>query len=268
VVDQQGPIRVAEPTRAPVARNGRRARWLHTLVYLSTLFLAYTGIAVLLEAHPGLSKPLGGHVPTATSHRLVGYGLLIAALLVVAVWRGAAGRFVANSVRFSRLDLRWVTGYPRMALAPGRSEPAPHRGHFDPGQRVFNLLLVLAFLVLGVTGIIMGMPERFLPSVFGSSLRIHKLATWVLIGLVAGHLLLASGLLPGYRGVWRAMHLGGRVPAATARRLWPLWSAASQREPAPAAKDAGGARQPSTDQLEERGARHQQQRDGQSARRP
>jgi formate dehydrogenase subunit gamma len=257
VIDQQRRVEVAEPAREPLVRNRRRSRWLHTLVYLSTLFLVYTGIAVLLEGHPGLSRPLRGHVATATSHRLVGYGLLILAALVAIVWWRAAGRFAANSLRFSRLDLRWLTGYPRMALAPGRSAPAPHRGHFDPGQRVFNLLLVMTFLVLGVTGIVMGMPERFLPSVFGWCLRIHKLATWVLIGLVAGHLLLATGLLPGYRGVWRAMHLGGRVPAATARRLWPYWSAASQRQRA-AAQDAGGARQPSTDQLGERGARHQQ----------
>jgi cytochrome b subunit of formate dehydrogenase len=255
VIDQEHSVG-AEPARAPL-RNGRQARWLHTVIYLSTLFLAYSGIAVLLEGHPALARPLGGHVPTATSHRLVGYGLLIAAALIAVVWWRAAGRFVANSVRFSRIDLRWLAGYPRMALAPGRSEPAPHRGHFDPGQRVFNVLLVLTFLVLGVTGIVMGMPERFLPSVFGWSLRIHELATWVLIGLVAGHLLLASGLLPGYRGVWRAMHLGGRVPAATARRLWPLWSTAPQRQRA-TARNAGGARQPSTDQLEERGARRQQ----------
>jgi formate dehydrogenase subunit gamma len=255
VIDQEHSVGAA-PARAPL-RNGRQARWLHTVIYLSTLFLAYSGIAVLLEGHPALARPLGGHVPTATSHRLVGYGLLIAAALTAVVWWRAAGRFVANSVRFSRIDLRWLAGYPRMALAPGRSEPAPHRGHFDPGQRVFNVLLVLTFLVLGVTGIVMGMPERFLPSVFGWSLRIHELATWVLIGLVAGHLLLASGLLPGYRGVWRAMHLGGRVPAATARRLWPLWSTAPQRQRA-TARNAGGARQPSTDQLEERGARRQQ----------
>jgi cytochrome b subunit of formate dehydrogenase len=257
VIDQDRSPGVGEPARAPVVRNGRRARWLHMLVYLSTLFLAYSGIAVLFESHPGLAKPLGGHVPTATSHRLVGYGLLIFAVLVAVVWWRAAGRFVASSVRFSRVDLRWLAGYPRMALAPARSQPVQHRGHFDPGQRVFNVLLVLAFLVLGVTGIVMGMPERFLPSVYGWSLRIHKLATWVLVGLVAGHLLLASGLLPGYRGVWRAMHLGGRVPAATARRLWPIWSAAPQRQRA-VAQNAGGARQPSTDQLEERGARRQQ----------
>jgi cytochrome b subunit of formate dehydrogenase len=253
LIGQERSVGVTDRPRAFV-RNGRRARWLHTLVYLSTLFLAYTGIAVLLEGHPGLSRPLGGHVPTATSHRLVGYGLLVVAALVALVWWRAAGRFVANSVRFSRLDLGWLAGYPRMALAPGPSQPAPHRGHFDPGQRVFNLLLVLTFLVLGVTGIVMGMPERFLPSVFGWSLRIHKVATWVLLGLVAGHLLLASGLLPGYRGVWRAMHLGGRVPAATARRLWPLWSTAPQRR---VARNAGGARPPSTHHRAGRGARHQ-----------
>jgi formate dehydrogenase subunit gamma len=44
-----------------------------------------------------------------------------------------------------------------------------------------------------------------------------------LIPLLAGHILIASGILPGYRGVWRSMHLGGRLDVAVARRLWPGW---------------------------------------------
>jgi len=36
--------------------------------------------------------------------------------------------------------------------------------------------------------------------------------------------LVAIGVLPGYRGVWHAMHLGGRVPEETARRVWPGWA--------------------------------------------
>jgi formate dehydrogenase subunit gamma len=194
-------------------------------------------------------------VAAATSHRWAGYGLLIVLALIAAVWWRAGGRFAADSLRFERRDLRWLAAFPRMALTPAsRPASAPHRGHFDPGQRIFNLLLVLALLVLGATGVVMGMPERFLPSVYGLSLRIHEDATWALLVLVAGHLLLASGVLPGYRGVWRAMHFGGRVPAATARRLWPTWSAAPERRTA--AQSAGGACQHSTDQLEERGARH------------
>jgi formate dehydrogenase subunit gamma len=41
--------------------------------------------------------------------------------------------------------------------------------------------------------------------------------------LLIGHILIASGLLPGYRGVARAMHLGGRLRVAVARRVWPGW---------------------------------------------
>jgi Prokaryotic cytochrome b561 len=36
--------------------------------------------------------------------------------------------------------------------------------------------------------------------------------------------LIASGVLPGYRGVARAMHLGGRPSIEVARRVWPAWA--------------------------------------------
>jgi cytochrome b subunit of formate dehydrogenase len=237
----------AHPASAPrVLRNGRRARWLHALAYLTTVFLTYSGIAVLEEGRPALARVLGGHVPAATWHRWVGYGLLVAAVLVVMVWWRAAGRFLSDSVEFRRSDVSWFAGYPRMALAPRRPAPAPHHsGHFDPGQRIFNILLLLALAVLGATGVVLGMPERFVPAVFGWSLRIHKLTTWVLLGLVAGHLLLTSGLLPGYRGVWRAMHRDGRVPGATAGRLWPAWTAATRGAAAPGRR-GGGEREPSS----------------------
>jgi len=32
---------------------------------------------------------------------------------------------------------------------------------------------------------------------------------------------LAIGVLPGYRGAWRSMHLGGRTPNTAIERLWP-----------------------------------------------
>ncbi len=240
-------------TPARVQRNGRRTRWLHALVYLTTVFLAYSGIAVLEEGRPGLASVLGGHVPAATWHRWVGYGLLVVAVLVVMVWWRAAGRFLSDSVEFRRSDVSWFAGYPRMALAPRRPAPAPHHyGHFDPGQRIFNILLLLALIVLGGTGVILGMPERFVPAVFGWSLRVHKLTTWVLIGLVVGHLLLASGALPGYRGVWRAMHRDGRVPAATARRLWPHWAGGPGNGGAAAGTRTGGQRQRSGGQTARR----------------
>ena len=45
----------------------------------------------------------------------------------------------------------------------------------------------------------------------------------------AGHVLIAAGVQPGYRGVARSMHVDGRLRAATARRLWPGWSDLASR---------------------------------------
>ncbi|MGH3308774.1 MAG: hypothetical protein ACRDOX_13925, partial [Nocardioides sp.] len=52
---------------------------------------------------------------------------------------------------------------------------------------------------------------------------LHEWSTYALVPLILGHILIASGVLPGYRGVWRSMHLGGRLDVAAARRLWPGW---------------------------------------------
>jgi hypothetical protein len=57
---------------------------------------------------------------------------------------------------------------------------------------------------------------------------VHTWATYALIPLIGGHVLVASGMLPGYRGVWRSMHLGGRLDVEVARRLWPEWRAPSR----------------------------------------
>ena len=62
---------------------------------------------------------------------------------------------------------------------------------------------------------------------FATMVRVHRGSTYVLTGLVVGHLLVTLGILPGYRGVWRAMHWRGRVAEATARRLWPATVPAS-----------------------------------------
>jgi formate dehydrogenase subunit gamma len=61
-------------------------------------------------------------------------------------------------------------------------------------------------------------------------LRLHRWATYVLTPVVLGHVLVALGVLPGYRGTWRAMHRRGRVPEQTARRLWPAWTEARLAE--------------------------------------
>jgi cytochrome b subunit of formate dehydrogenase len=135
--------------------------------------------------------------------------------------------FTVESLRFRRQDLGWFTGWPR-AVVSGRF--GFHDGHFDPGQRVANIAMVVGLLAVIVSGA--AMAQLHGGPAFVWLVRVHRWSTYLLTPLLLGHILIASGLLPGYRGAWRSMHLGGNIKREDARRLWPGWLDRAQRDAA------------------------------------
>ena len=200
-----------------IERYGRRARWLHGFVYTSALILLATGLW-LLTGHEGDPSPIARltSTPDTSVHKVVGW--LFAGGAVVAMmlgWRGAR-TFVIESIRFQRSDAGWFKAWPAATLT-GRF--AHHEGHFDPGQRVANAVIVLSLLALTLSGV--GLVLVHGGPIFAVLVRVHRWSTYVVIPVLAGHVLIATGVLPGYRGVWRSMHLGGRVEKSVVKRLWP-----------------------------------------------
>ncbi|MGH9251599.1 MAG: cytochrome b/b6 domain-containing protein [Acidimicrobiales bacterium] len=217
------PNRTAVPTTTeaaiggPVVRNNRATRWLHTALYLVTFVLLATGWW-LRTGHEGQPTLLADVLdsPDTEVHRTAGWVLL--GIAVGGPILGIRGTltFVRETLRINKGDGAWFWRWPRGALT-GRF--GRHRGHFDPGQRLLNVALVGALGTVIVSGVFLttlsGGPT------FATMVRVHRGSTYVLTGLVVGHLLVTLGILPGYRGVWRAMHWRGRVAEATVRRLWP-----------------------------------------------
>jgi cytochrome b subunit of formate dehydrogenase len=199
-------------------RNRLRARQLHAAVYLVTLPLLITGWWLLAgrEGQPSILA-LVLREPDSSIHEWFGWSLLV--LAVVALFFGGVMTFFRETLRYDRGDARWLLDWPKGALV---GHFACHQGHFDPGQRIANAVIVAA----GVTVIFSGVGLAVLPGgpIFIWLHRVHQFATFVLTPVLAGHVLIALGILPGYRGVWRAMHLGGRVPIETAHRIWPAWT--------------------------------------------
>lgn len=218
-----------------VERHPRRVRWLHAATYLLTLPVLFTGWWLLAgeEGHPSLlARALG--VADIRVH--VWLGRALAVLFVATILLGARGivAFVRETVRHDRGDARWWLRWPLGALT-GRF--ARHEGRFDPGQRLANVVIVGGLLVLVGSGI--GLTLLHGGPTFAWLAKIHLWTTIVVTPVIAGHILIAIGVLPGYRGVWRSMHLGGKVSEDTARRVWPGWT---ERRLAEGAERAGGDR--------------------------
>jgi cytochrome b subunit of formate dehydrogenase len=192
---------------------------LHSAVYLSALALLLTGWWLLTggEGSPSpLARILGA--PDTQVHVWFGRGLAVVLMLPLLFWWRSVITFVRETVRIDRGDGRWWRRWPT-AIFTGRF--ARHEGHFDPGQRVANILIVGGLFVLVSSGL--GMTMLHGGPLFAFLGHVHRFSTFVVTPILAGHVLVAIGILPGYRGVWRAMHLGGRVSEPTARRLWPRW---------------------------------------------
>lgn len=204
-----------------VRRHNRRTRWFHAGVYLMTLTLLGTGWW-LLAGQEGRPSPLARitGTPDTTLHTVVGWAFVVLAGAGLALGFRAVRTFATESVRFRRTDLRWFARWPAATLT-GRF--SYHDGHFDPGQRLINLALAGGLFALIGSGA--GMASLHGGPVFAVLVQVHIWATYLVTVLIAGHVAVACGVLPGYRGVWRSMHLGGRLDRSVAFRLWPGWSA-------------------------------------------
>ena len=203
-----------------VERYSRFTRWLHAGVYLSVLTLLGTGTWLLVgrEGDPSPLSRLTG-VTDAHLHVWIGWLLVVILAIGVAARLRAAASFAAASTRFSRTDVAWFTRWP-IALLTGRF--ARHEGQLDPGQRIANIFLFVALVAAIGSGVAMALLHG--GPAFGWLVRVHRWSTYALIPLLLGHIVIAAGVLPGYRGVWRSMHLGGRLDSRVAHRVWPGWT--------------------------------------------
>lgn len=206
--------------RREVERYTRPVRWFHAAVYVTVLLLLGTGwwLALGREGQPSPLARLTGQADVPL-HVWGGWALTVVVVAGPALGARSAATFLRESVRFRRADLTWLRGWPRGAFT-GRF--ARHEGDFDPGQRIANIALTVLLAALVVSGV--GMARLDGGPVFAALVHVHRWATWAATPLLAGHVLVAAGLLPGYRGVWRSMHLGGHLDARVAKRLWPAWA--------------------------------------------
>lgn len=203
-----------------IERYRRSTRRYHAAVYTTTLLLLATGWW-LLAGREGAPSPLASitGVPDVQLHVWLGWGLVVVAVLPLPFALRGVATFVRETARIDPGDFVWLLRWP-VAIVTGRFPR--HEGHFDPGQRLANVAIVTLLAVLIASGVALVLVKA--GPAFAFLDAVHRLATIAFTVVIAGHVIVALGVLPGYQGVWRSMHLGGRLRIDTARRLWPGWA--------------------------------------------
>lgn len=207
-----------------------------------TLLLLATGWWLLAgrEGSPSPLATLTG-VPDVRLHTWLGWLLVVAAVAPLPFALRGVAVFLRETVRVDGGDGGWLARWP-LALVTGRF--GRHEGHFDPGQRIANVAIVGLLVVLVASGV--GLVVVTAGPVFALLAFVHRVATIAFTVVIAGHIVIALGILPGYRGVWRSMHLGGRLRLDTARRVWPGWTerreAVEQHREQACPRNSGGRR--------------------------
>ncbi|HKY65929.1 MAG TPA: cytochrome b/b6 domain-containing protein, partial [Acidimicrobiales bacterium] len=169
--DPAPPDAAASPT---VVRNTRPTRWFHAATFVVTSVLLATGWW-LRSGNEGRPSALAEvlDTPDTEVHRIAGWVLMGLAAAGVTLGVRAAWNFARETLRVDRGDGRWLLRWPVGALT-GRFRP--HRGHFDPGQRLANLAFVATLGTLVVTGVAMttlsGGPT------FATMVKVHRAATY------------------------------------------------------------------------------------------
>lgn len=212
----------AQP-RTRIQRHGRRARALHGANAATLLVLLATGLALGDWLPLSWVAVAGGHDVVDGVHQWLGLAFVVATIVLAAAWH-APLRFLLTQLReWHRGDVGWPWAWARHALSPQRHAAPVHDGYFDPLERFVLAIMLSAVAVAALSGVYLYWLPNAPTWVFIIAIRAHVTAAWVVIALLACHVLAGLGVLPTHRGLARAMFGDGTVLLATARRLWPGW---------------------------------------------
>ncbi|MBW7931087.1 MAG: cytochrome b/b6 domain-containing protein [Gammaproteobacteria bacterium] len=213
-----------------IHRHGRWPRWLHGANALAMLLLIGSGLAIGGRLPASWTALLGGHERLNALHQGLGLALVLAVALLMLVVRGDSCRLLRELLHLHWRELRWPLELLRHAVRPGHHAPPAHDGRLDPLQRLVMLLLLLSAAIVGVAGVGLLLAVDAPRGLLALLVRTHVYVSWLMLGVLALHVLAGSGILSTHRGIARSMFGDGTVPVALAERLWPGWVEAQRRQ--------------------------------------
>jgi len=192
-------------------------RLVHWYLALSCLLLLVTGLGMMFHSFNFVSVPFGGLKNLKLVHN--GSGLIFISALFLAVvtwWKDAASLDLPN-------DLEWLKkggGYL------WKVDHLPETGKYNPGQKIFFMVVVVVGLMMIGSGLLMWRPEGWSRDLINLMYALHALGVVLLLPFIVVHLYLGTVGVPGSA----AIVLTGYTTKAWCLSQCPKWLRKKEKE--------------------------------------
>jgi formate dehydrogenase subunit gamma len=199
-----------------VLRYRLRSRVFHWLHSLTFVVLLLTGLARLLHNNPAAGFHMVSIIHRSAAGLFVGLPLLYYLL-----WPKQVGDFVRGLFRWHKEDLQWLRAAPLYYFG-GPEDKMPPQDEIDPGQRAWEVAIVVTGVIFVLTGVPLWFFKWVLPlEVYQWALTVHAVAFIIVFIFFLLHIYLGV-FHPRFKESLRSM-LDGRVSAVYARMHYRKW---------------------------------------------
>lgn len=192
-----------------IERFSLRERIVHWVVALSFTYLMLSGLALYFPQLYWISSMLGGGTTIRVWHPYAGLVFIAGCVIMFYSW--------ARCMLIYPEDREWLRNI--WSYITHKDKKLSEIGRFNPGQKIFFWLMLVAGLFLLGSGVPLWFPDKFSWSVRLVSIFTHEVASTLAIGGIITHIYMGTIGVPGSLSAMTR----GRVSQEWAKTHHPRW---------------------------------------------
>ncbi len=206
-----------------IQRHSLLKRVIHGIHTVACLFLIASGVVIFI---PAVGRAVGPEFVqfVRITHRFFAVIFIGGPLVGLVVAPKGFVHIVQNlTAKWDDDDKKFMALFAKYLFVP-KTTHMPKQHAVKSGQRLSDAALILAAVLISVTGVVLWAGAYVSPQVFAIALLLHDVAFVLVSIIMVVHVYLGAGVWQPYRGLGRLMFGNGRVTEAEARYHWGHWA--------------------------------------------
>lgn len=206
-----------------IQRHSLMKRVIHGIHTVACLLLIASGLVIFV---PAIGRAVGSDFVQIVriTHRFFAVIFIGGPLVgLIAAPKGFVHIVKNLTAKWDADDKKFMALFPKYMFSP-KATHMPNQHAVKSGQRLADGALILAAVLISLTGVVLWAGAYVSPQIFRVALFLHDVSFLLVSVIMVAHVYLGAGVFQPYRGLIRLMFGNGRVTEAEARYHWGHWA--------------------------------------------